>query len=198
MVLHQPERATLLSPDKEAGHTGAQTSPGETKGFLPAGSVPASAQMYLFVSTFFSTMGCEEGGGRFSDSLAVGEGIWSQLLVTEMAFHRHRKSPEVKAPVLLASFCFFGDSNKTVLQMQSQKTSELDNDEWGTDVSGPSEWQLPPRHTGSMTRREGHCPALQATQSRPCHHSPSPRACGTHGEASPNGRGSLGLEQPWE
>lgn len=82
--------------------------------------------------------------------------------------------------------------------MQSQKTSELDNDEWGTDVSGPSEWQLPPPHMGSVTRGEGHCPALQATQSRLCHQRRAPRACGTHGEASPHGWGSLGLKQPWE
>lgn len=94
---------------------------------------------------------------------------------------------------MFASFCFFGDSNKTVLQTQSQKTSELDNDEWGTDVSGPSEWQLPPPHMGSMTWGEGHCSTLQATQSRPCHQRRAPRACGTHGESSPNGWGSWGL-----
>lgn len=95
---------------------------------------------------------------------------------------------------MFASFCFFGDSNKTVLQMQSQKTSELDNDEWGTDVSGPSEWQLPPLHMGSVTRGEGHCPALQATRSRSCHQRRAPRACGTHGKASSNGWGGLGLD----
>lgn len=83
---------------------------------------------------------------------------------------------------MFASFCFFGDNSKTVLQTQSQKTSEFDNDEWGTDVSGPSEWQLPPGHVGSGTQGVGHRPALEA-------HRPGPKASpGLGGCAAPTGQ----------